>query len=309
MYKIKAEQNSSLPAALTARLRDADGVALKTALFLLSLNRAAEEKEISEALGIPTESVIRALNFWKGAGLVLETDKKDSAVSASTVNSEPKAISAREPLSQEKISGILLRNPELSNLMQEAQTILGRPLASNESRLLLEVFEYDGMTAEIILLLVGYCAPRAKNSRAVITMVSRLSEELFEESVVSYEAVCEKIKLFELREKRENEVAAALELRDKAFSRSEKANIARWYEEYGYDICFVKEASLRAGDKNSVKYVSGILKSWYNSGYKTIKDTREEISNASAPVSKTRARGEDSLIKRAVNIRREKETV
>ncbi len=309
MYKVKTQQNSGLPAALTARLRDADGVALKTALYILSLNRATSEKEISAALGIPTETVSRALRFWVSAGLIIETDEKSESVASKTVFDEPKAVSLREPLSPERISGILLRNPQIANLMQETQTLLGRPLASNESRLLLEVIEYDGLPADTVLLLVGFCEPRAKSSRAVINNVSRLAEELSNEGVTSYEAVCERIRLFELREQREKEVADALELKDKTFSRSEKANIARWYEEYGYDISFVKEAALRAGEKNTVKYIGGILKSWYNNGYKTLKDTREEISNTSAPVSKTRARGEDSLIKRAVNMRRDKETV
>lgn len=310
MFKLKEQPNSSLPAALEARFRDADGPALKTALFLLCENRPLSENEIISSLGLPAETAARSLSFWENAGLIVKTNGEGEAgVSVKKAADAPKVINLRAPLTPDRISEISLRNPEIAMLMQETQTILGRPLDSNESRLLLEIFEYDRFPADVILSLVGFCAPRAKNGRRVIGDASRLAEELAAEGIDTCESVNERIRLLELREKREREVASALELADKSLSRSEKTHVARWFEEYGYDVAFVKEAALRANGNTKISYIGGILKSWYNNGYKSIKDTREEISNTTVPVTKTRERGEDSLIKRAVNKRREKETV
>lgn len=310
MYGLCEQVNGeSLPKALRERYRVADGPALKVALFLLCANASVSQAEISSALSMPAEVVSRSLAFWIKEGLVKELSSKESSLEKKPLAASQKPLSYvdRPPLSLDEISEISLRNPDVSVLVRESQSLMGRTLDSNESRLLLEIFEYDRLPVDVILTLVAFCAPRAKSTRKIIANASRLAEELNELGINTIELVNSHIRLLELREKRENEVAAALLLTDKSFSRSAKTHIARWYEEYGYDVAFVKEAYLRTGN-NSVPYISAILKSWYNNGYRTLKDTQAEISNADAPVSKTRERGENSLIKRALTKRKETDT-
>lgn len=292
-----------LPAALKERYRVADGPAIKVALFLLCAG-SGDEETVADALSLPLDTVGRALAFWKTAGLI--TDDPSAAKSAAQKKMPAASGPAlfeidRKPLTPSQISGMLLRNPELAVLLQETQYLLGRPLDSLESRIIVEIFEYDELPVDVILMVVAYCKPRVKNKRTIIGKASRTAAEWRENGIDNAGAVEEHIRLLELREQREREVAETLMLENADFTRAQCAHIARWYEIYGYNIDFVKEAYMRCGN-SSVAYINSILKSWNQNGYTTIRDTRAVPSNAPAPVSrKKKEKAGTSLIKKAIN--------
>ncbi|MEG2259964.1 MAG: DnaD domain protein, partial [Oscillospiraceae bacterium] len=78
---------------------------------------------------------------------------------------------------------------------------------------------------------------------------------------------------------------------------SQKASVARWFEEYNFDISFVREAYLVKGN-NSIAYINKILQNWFNSGFKSLKEVRTTSSNA--PVPSKQKKGGGSLLKKAV---------
>ena len=286
-------KNTVLPGPLRDKYRSADGPALKVALCLL-LNGAMEQDDIAKELSMPPEAVERSLAFWRGVGLVCETGEGDVTVVP---------VQQRAPLSVDDVADITLRNPEIAVLLQETQHFLGRPIDSLESRMLVEIYEYDGLPVDVILSVVAYCAPRAKSKRGVIGLAARTAGQWREQGVTDLDSAERYIRLLEMREQREQEVAAVLGVDASSFTRTQKNYIARWYEEYGYGSDFVKEAYLHSG-KDSVNYLNTILKSWYNKGYRTIRDTRTEHTNAPVPVPKNRKKG-GSLLKRAIDANRE----
>lgn len=59
-----------------------------------------------------------------------------------------------------------------------------------------------------------------------------------------------------------------------ALTRWERGAIARWHEEWGVGREMIEEALLRAGSKNTVRYVDGILRSWRAQGITTVAAAR-----------------------------------
>ncbi len=309
VYKLTGEFDSnSLPSPLSERYRTADGPALKAALFLLCEGGCESAGALASALAMSEEVAARALAFWESAGLAVcggdtpPADKKKAAP-------RPPKASARAPLSSERIRELSLRDPSIAALYQESETLVGRPLDALESRMLAEICEYDKLPVEVVLTIVAYCAPRAKSNRKIISLAARMATEWSERGISDGEKANEYIRLLEQREKREAQVAELLDLKDKGLSRTAKAHVARWFEEYGYDADFVRAAYMRLQSSgnavdNPVAYINTILKDWYNSGYTSIKDTMERGGNVQAEASKSRERGENSLTKLALGRRR-----
>lgn len=300
-YLCEQFDGGGLPQALKERYRMADGPAIKVALFLL-FGGSGDEDAIADALSMPAATVRRSLSFWHKAGLVTDDPAKVKAAPKAKSKAEPSARE-RKPLTPSRMSEMSLRNPDIAVLLQEAQNFLGRTLDSTESRLLLEIMEYDELPVDVILLIVAWCTPRAKSSRSVISMTARTAQRWCEDGISSVDQAEGHLRLLEQREQREQAVAKALALENASFNATQRGYIARWFEEYGYDIEFVKEAHIRSGN-NSVNYLNAILKDWHQQGHRTLRDIAVAPSNAPATGRKKKSGADDSLLKRALDKRK-----
>ncbi len=290
---------SLLPSALREYYRRADGPALKVALLILCSGNC-DPDYISDTLSMSEELVARSLSFWQKAGLLDEKNDiaGDAPATALQAQTSPSPAKKQQvPLSPERVRELSLRDPEIATLLQETQRFLGRTLDTLESRTLLEIYEYDELPVEVILMIVAYCVPRMKNRRALVSMTRRIADDWFEQGVVTASEAEAHLKQLELREQREGQVAEILALEDPSFSKSQKMHIARWYEEYGYGPEMIREAYLLKGN-NSIAYINKILQGWYNNGVKTVRDARGGSTNAPVPQKKKKNTG--SLLKRAV---------
>lgn len=299
-----------LPHAFMERYRVADGPAIKVALFLLNAG-SGDVESVADALSLPIDTVARAIVFWQSAGLLTDDPAtiKKAAVSQKKKIDPQKVVllePVRKPLTQSQVSGMILANPEIAVLLQETQHLLGRPLDSLESRILLEIFEYDELPVDVILMIVAFCKPRESNKRRIIGTAARTATDWKERGIDNSETAETYIRLLELREARERQVAETLLLEKADFSKKQRSYIAQWFEEYNYSIDFVKEAYLRTGN-SSVAYLNSVLKSWHQRGFKTIRDTRSVPSNAPAPTRKKQSKDGASLLKKAMKKKNGKE--
>lgn len=303
---------NTLPEALARRYRSADGPSLKVALWLMCAG-SGEALEIADSLAIPLETVERALALWLAEGLIIESGvASEGAARPKAKKRQPPMMSKR--LSDERAAELALCDGNVAALLQETQALIRRPLDNAESRALLELYECEELPVEVILTVVAFCEPRLKNKRSLISGVRRHAAAWADEGVRDAESAARHVKLLETRERREKEVAEALGyVEEDPFTKPQRAMIARWYEDYGYNADFAREAFERTGN-DSVAYINAILKSWYKKGYTSIKDTYAEGFNAKETPSRERAavnaarresphevsRGENSLFETAI---------
>ena len=268
MYRLKQKIiNNSLPSSFKSSFVDADGAALKVAIFFLIHNKASIE-ELSSELALSEQAIKRSIQFWEDNDL-LEVDNKGTE--------EEKANSYR--INHDEMSKAVLLNPELSILLQESQQILGRELPLSESRVLIEIYQTLLPTVYGILNLESFWSTRLP-AKKVITETLH-SARTWNSLGIKEEADCEnQIKKMERIDTYIKDVAKLMSVSYDEYTRKQKSIISSWLDTYSYDTSFVAEVLLRKPDA-TIPYINTVLKNWYKKGYKTISDTRETPINIS----------------------------
>ena len=134
-----------VPQIVLTHLAQADGDTVRTALYVLQTGDT-DPRTIARTLGLPSiEAARRALQYWAGAGLLV-----NSKASAPVVPAEEKAA---------KIDLASLNDPYVSVLCEEAQTAFGKALSRSELQRLVALYLNDGWQPDVILLC---CAESAR---------------------------------------------------------------------------------------------------------------------------------------------------
>lgn len=290
MYKLKNQNYiNCLPEPFAKGYRTADGPTLKVAVYLMSGGECSPE-QVAESLAIPVETVMRAFAYWQNKGLITEGGCEEEPPQEPSTGTavEPEELKGHETVSGERACDVSLRDGNVSALLQETQSLIGRLLDSDESFALLELYDIENLPVDMILTAVAYCVPRCKNRRRIIQMSVRTAQSWCDDGVRDGSAAAEHVKLLELREKHEREVADVLSVPCEDMTKAQRKMIAKWYEELGYNAQFAKEALARSG-KSDIRYINAMLTSWHKKGFRTLKDTYCESSTA--PVVASPARG------------------
>ena len=283
------------PVSFIERYRSADSSALKVGLFLLFGN-IADIDGISKELSIPISDVERSLNYWLAAGFLTDASAEKKKPDCSHVK-KPVIPQNERRMPTTKIAKYL-RNPEIAALLQEAQAYLGRTLSQNESERLLCIYEYDELPVEVILIIVAYSKKRAK--RNLIGFIEKIAREWKEDEIDTSIKAEEHLAVLDMRERRYKLISELLDTDVSVFKFRDRLYIDQWFEQLGYDGVLVEEAKLQSGN-NSVAYLNKILRSWSEKGYRTVKDTRQEISQSAAPVTSRRKKsGSENLFQRSI---------
>ena len=258
-YKLAAYHGDTLavPQIVLTHLAQADGDTVRTALYVLQTGDT-DPRTIARALGLPSiESARRALQYWAGAGL-LENGK----AAAPLMPAEEKAAS---------IDLASLNDPYVAVLCEEAQTAFGKALSRSEMQRLVALYLNDGWQPDVILLC---CAEVTRQGRRSVAAVARELTRWREDGVESGEDAERYLRKVKQREEWCADAAAQFGIAPTALTRWERGAIARWHEEWGIGRDMIDEALLRAGSKNTIRYVDGILRAWRAQGITTVAAAR-----------------------------------
>ena len=258
-YKLAAYHGDTLavPQIVLTHLAQADGDTVRTALYVLQTGDT-DPRTIARALGLPSiEAARRALQYWAGAGL-LENGK----AAAPLVPAEEKAAS---------IDLASLNDPYVAVLCEEAQTAFGKALSRSEMQRLVALYLNDGWQPDVILLC---CAEVTRQGRRSVAAVARELTRWREDGVESGEDAERYLRKVKQREEWCADAAAQFGIAPTALTRWERGAIARWHEEWGIGRDMIDEALLRAGSKNTIRYVDGILRAWRAQGITTVAAAR-----------------------------------
>ena len=258
-YKLAAYHGDTLavPQIVLTHLAQADGDTVRTALYVLQTGDT-DPRTIARALGLPSiESARRALQYWAGAGLL-----ENSKAAAPLVPAEEKAAN---------IDLASLNDPYVAVLCEEAQTAFGKALSRSEMQRLVALYLNDGWQPDVILLC---CAEVTRQGRRSVAAVARELARWREDGVESGEDAERYLRKVKQREEWCADAAAQFGIAPTALTRWERGAIARWHEEWGIGRDMIDEALLRAGSKNTIRYVDGILRAWRAQGITTVAAAR-----------------------------------
>ena len=118
------------------------------------------------------------------------------------------------------------------------------------------------------------CAEQARRKHGTVAAVVRELTHWREDGVETGEDAERYLRKVKQREEWCADAAAQFGTMPDKLTAWERKAIARWHEEWGASAELIGEAILRAGDKLSVRYVDGILRSWRAQGITTVAAAR-----------------------------------
>ncbi len=257
-----AEQHgdtTAVPQLVMAHLTRADGDAVRVALYILQSGET-DPKALAKALGLKSiEAAKRALQYWAGAGLLV----KERALP------QPEPASAAVPAEQIDLS--TLNDPNVAVLCTEAEAHLGQALSRSGLQRLVGYYLNDGWPPDVLLLC---CAEVAAQGQHTVAAVGRELECWQAAGVETGEEAERYLAQKRARERWCAQVAALFGITANDLTRWERTAIAKWREEWHFDADMVEEALLHAEASRTVRYVNGILRSWYAQGLTTVAAVR-----------------------------------
>ena len=310
MYKINPNSYSSvfvIPTQIADKhLRMAGKAQLKVLLWLYRNTTTAFDIDvISRDTGIPKDEIDDAMLYWIDAGLVVkdggtpapvaqpetvisqpEKEKTGFALIEKPVEKAPEIL----PVKKEKqvvhtvkpsikdIARRLAESPEIGNMFNEVQEVFGRTLGYDGQSNLLMLHDHYGLPAEVIVMLCGYAKTIGK--QGALAYIVQMGKSWAEEGVTDFESASRKIARMENAEKIWSEFRTLTGIENPKPTSKQAQFLEVWINDfcYGIDVIYYSyEKTVEKKGKISFSYMNGVLRSWHESGYKTI----TEIDRAS----------------------------
>lgn len=232
-------------------------------------------EKISQAIGLPEMDVKDALQYWIEAGIIIATGEKPQKPQPEEKKTAKTAVrkAAIKP-SREEVARRGLECPEIAFLLQEAQLKFGRGLRQNEASTLVWLYDDEGLSAALILMIIEYAKSENKCN---IGFIERTAIDWINSGIDSISAAEKKIRELNDQKIAWNIVRSAMGIEDRRPSPNELKLAYKWVVEYGFSREILAEAYNQCVDntsKFSMPYIRKILEDWHKKNVKTIEDIK-----------------------------------
>ena len=270
-------------------LKDASGGFLKVYLFALSLAQRGAEVDtdfIAEELDMLESDVLKAFNYWKSAGMIIEDEgiiefvpkpQNDelfpvSEQVAHTENNNTK----KENYDSVEVAKRISENELLSEMVQVAHELLARPLSADELETLYWLNDELGFSTEAILLILDYCISIDKRH---MRYIEKVAISWHEKGIITPEQIMENLQAEEEKNTTAYRLRKAMGIADRPITAPEDAFLTKWLEEFKIPedmVILAYEQCLLNTSKLSFPYMDRIIERWHQQGIKTRTDAEAD---------------------------------
>lgn len=222
----------------------------------------------------PTLNVVpvRSRNLASVTRTDMEPTVSATTTSMATTAQKPMAevVNIRPAKPEYKMSEIqqAFSKPELDQIVYETETLIGKPLSSNDMSTLYYIYDQLEFSSDLIEYLIEYCVDLGKKS---LRYMEKVAIGWHEKNITTRE---------EARLESENfsQLNSAVKRSLGLNTWGEEASrcVHLWVEEYGMSEDLIVEACNRSyratSGNNSLNYASAILKNWSENKVHTIED-------------------------------------
>lgn len=278
---LSEEKSITLSQAVVRRLiQSGNGDAALLYLCLVNENGSVSPERLCALLKWDVPRLTAAERALCAVGLIGETD-------APPAPPPPAEVSAPE-YSRDDITDKLERDATFGSLLREVERKLGT-LSTPSVGKLLGLYEYLGLPAEVIYLLVSHCVERKAEQfgptrRPTMREVEKEGYIWARREIFSMEAANAYLREENRRRQNWPQYMSALGMGDRACAPSEEKYLSAWSE-----MGFPPETVALAYDKTVLRchefkwsYCNGILKKWHEKGLHTPDEVRTENKPAAA---------------------------
>ena len=268
--RLQEEDSLVLSGAVAQRLiRSGDGDAALLYLALLRRRGDAEEEALRSDLGWPADRLRRAEGALLSLGLL-------GGHRPAAAELEPPARE-RPDYTRDDVAALLERDGRFSALTAEVERKLGKRLTTADLQILTGLYDYLGLPAEVIFLLVSHCAERVAAAygpgrRPTLRQIEKEGYHWARLGILDLERAGEYLRQYAARQGEIPRLMRLLGLGDRRPSPSEEKYLLSWLE-----MGFSPEAVELAYDKTVLKcrelkwsYLNGILRRWHEKGLHTL---------------------------------------
>lgn len=324
MYKINPTAYTSvfvLPTDIADKhLRMAGKAQLKVLLWLFRNQGARYDLSvISRDTGIPADEIDDAMLYWVEAGLVLDSEKNNDAPiikpTAETVKKEPfKSIDSapaktetepeppatpKKPViikpSQQDIARRMNESPEIKEMMIEIEQLIGRTLGFDALSSLLILHDYHGLAPEAIVILFAYAKTMGKQGN--FAYINKIGASWGEMGITTFDLATERVAKMEKSDKLWPQFREFSGIENPKPTTKQSEYFYSWVNDFSFSLDVIEYAYEKGVEKKgsiSFSYINGILRSWFEKGYKSLSDVTaaeaefaKSVENSSKPNKKT----------------------
>lgn len=300
----------SVPQAVAEKyLKLASEYQLKALLIILSSAGISTDEEISKRLGITVSDVRSIMEFWQAEGVVClsgeealkpeklqkpaEAELKQETKKPLPVKKEKQEIKISAPnLSPKDIACLAGENPEIAELLNEAQEAYGRTISPSEQEMIVNLVTFYGLSYGAVLMLLGYCRREREAGRAISAgYFYKIAEKWLDEGITTVEEAEEKIRALEQGGRLWQTIKERAQISKKTPTVSQMEMINQWKSDFSMEMIELAIDEMKENiDNPNLRYVDKILKNWKKAGIKTpaqykksleeYKKKKEEAENA-----------------------------
>ena len=273
--QLRAEENLVLSGAVAARLiASGDGDAALLYLALLRRQGDASPEALAVDLRWPSDRFQRAEGALLSLGLL-------GGHRPAAADLEPPARE-RPDYTRDDVTSLLERDNRFSGLTAEVERKLGKRLSTADLQILVGLYDYLGLPAEVIFLLVNHCAERistlyGSGRRPTLRQIEKEGYRWAKLELMDLDRASAYLKQYAARQGQIPRLMSMLGLGDRRPSPSEEKYLLSWLE-----MGFSPEAIELAYDKTILKcrelkwsYLNGILRHWHEKGLHSLQEVQE----------------------------------
>ena len=293
-------------------------------LYLYSRCRGVSGEDAARDLCMTAAAVEAAEEKLLRLGLTL--DRAGTAAVASPAAPEPKKgrvilepAEERPSYSSDDIAKRAEEDEAFQTVIYEAQQVMGRMLNSNDMKILFGMYDYLGLPAEVIMVLMNYCVQRYEDRKGegrkpTFRYIEKEASRWVKDGITSLDEADSYIVRKKELDGQLRRAAEVLDIRDRDLTDTETNYIRSWLE-MGFDMEMLREAFDRTvtnTGKRAWSYMNTIMESWRDKGIFSPKDIQEKDRPAASRKTKpSRPAGEqkskkDSLEKIMKKLDRER---
>lgn len=281
----------NVPAALADKyIKLASEYQLKALLLILSSNGKNSSEQIAKKLGLTSADVQELMEFWIAEGVVSADGRaaeqpvyepKPELEAPAAEKKETKRVLLTAPTLQPKdIVAAARENPEIGELLNEAQIVLGRTISHSESEMIVNMVNFYGMRSEIVLMILEYCRSlkeKDKSRNIGTAYILKIAQNWMEEGIDTVADAEEKLKSLEKSDRVWHEISAMAGIMHKKPTVKQREMVLGWSNAFSMDMISIAIDRMKENtDSPKLSYVDKILKSWKEKGISTPAQVAEE---------------------------------
>jgi len=258
-----------VPKAVESHLASASHDELKALIGLLACSgQTVDEEALAGRLGMTRQALSDGVKYWVGAGILV---KRGGALRLAAA--EAGATRGELPhYPAETISLRAAKDEALAQLLSHAEQILGKLLSPADISSLFAMYDWLGLPADVIMMLLEYCR---QNGSTGMRYIEKCALSWADEGIDTFEKAEYKLKLMEKRRKAEARVISLFGIGGRALTKKEADYIDRWVHEMQMSFELIEaayEEAVNSTGKLSFPYIGKVLQAWHEHGVKTVEE-------------------------------------